>query len=246
MIKTIWKLLQERKPGVVVLNEFCIRLEKSMWEQASTLSREKAPGHVPTPPSPSAPSARAAYIPTYKIPPPPSARDFMPNPPPTSAKKHKTCHNNQEQQRVHPPPTRLFDVPFLSSSLRDQLTKTFSQDLSYRSIDRYNAPLQEILLSLHPSINSSYYCTVSSLQAAMRKPDVAYALIKTHGGLHKQALSAYNRFLRILDLTIERNCRGEKHLLVVEESTEDKEEEITGSEDEEVEDEGAMGRRVAL
>ena len=59
----------------------------------------------------------------------------------------------------------------------------------------------------------------------MQKPDVLYALIKTHAGLHKQALSAFNRFLRILGLTVETNANGKKQLLVVEtESARDEEE----------------------
>ena len=65
----------------------------------------------------------------------------------------------------------------------------------------------------------------------MRKPDVAYALIKTHAGLKKQALSAVNRFLRILGLTVETNARGKKELVVVEESTEEEEGQMSGSEE---------------
>ena len=97
----------------------------------------------------------------------------------------------------------------------------------------------------------------------MRNPDIAYTLVKTHNGLHKQALSAFNRFLRILDLKVERNARGEKQLVVsTEESIEMirillkrgaepalQEEELGGSEDEKV-DEGRQeerrGGRVAL
>ena len=69
----------------------------------------------------------------------------------------------------------------------------------------------------------------------MRKPDVAYALIKTHAGLKTQALSAVNRFLRILGLTVEANARGKKELVVVEESTEEEGGQMSGSEDEEEE-----------
>ena len=79
----------------------------------------------------------------------------------------------------------------------------------------------------------------------MRKPDVAYSVIKTHTVLKKQALSAFNRFLHSLDLTVEKNDVGKKELVVVEESTEEEQEEMmSGSEDEEVEEGG--GKRMAL
>ena len=67
----------------------------------------------------------------------------------------------------------------------------------------------------------------------MRKPDVAYALIKTHAGLKRQALSAVNRFLRIVGLAVEANARGKKELVVVEESTEEEGGQMSGSEDRE-------------
>lgn len=82
----------------------------------------------------------------------------------------------------------------------------------------------------------------------MRKPDVAYSVIKTHTVLKKQALSAFKRFLHSLDLTVEKNDEGKKELVVVEESTEEEEQEqmTSGSEDEVEEQGGGMGKRMAL
>lgn len=143
-----------------------------------------------------------------------------------ASKKHKTCYD----------PPLFQNVSFFSYSLRQELSKRFGNELSYRTIERYSTPLQQILLDIHPSMSSSYFSTVPSLQEAMQKSDVAHALLKKHPGLHKQPLSALNRFLRILGLTVETNARGEKHLLVVEEE-EEEEGEMSGSEKEEEQEE---------
>ena len=170
--------------------------------------------------------------------------DSVPPPPPSPRKKRAPS--------VYPiPPTQICsskrastllfdDVHFFSPSLREQLTASFSHNLGFRAIRNYHAPLQQILLSIHPSLNSSSFSTISSLQAALRAPEVVEALVRSYTRTRARTSSrtAFNRFLLILSLKVEETCAGIKELAVVKTaSTEDEKEGGTGSEHEEAQEE---------
>ena len=95
----------------------------------------------------------------------------------------------------------------------------------------------------------SYFSTISSLQAAMRSPEVGGALVQTHSRTpaRTHARASLNRFLRILNLKVEK-----KDLMIVVGIVEDEEEGGTGTEDEEEEGKdtetegGQVVRRMAL
>lgn len=164
-----------------------------------------------------------------------AATTSSPLPTRSELKKHKRVkHTHHKQEQQH---TALFgDVPFFSSSLRGQLTKSFSQNLCSNSINCYHHPLQKILLSLHPSLNSNYFSTIPSLQAALRAPEVGEALAQAHARAKSQARCGLNRFLRILQFKI---VNRELMIVVgtVEDEDEEEEESTEDDEDEEEEEE---------
>jgi len=105
-------------------------------------------------------------------------------------------------------------VTFFSSSLRKELTNSFSQNIHGYSIYHYHTTLQQTLSSLHPSLNASSFSTIPSLQAALLAPEVAKALVQTHSRANIHAANGLDRLLIILGLKVEN-----EDLVVVEEGT---------------------------